>query len=111
MPLELVIASTVGGEENRKIFNNAAQAWNHAFFWNCLRLGGGEPPRNLARQIDEDFGGYARFREQFSQAAVACFGSGCAWLVSRSDKLHILATSHAATSITIGSATPLAHHA
>jgi Fe-Mn family superoxide dismutase len=106
MPLELVIASTVGGEEDRKIFNNAAQAWNHTFFWNCLRPGGGEPPRKLAAQIDADFGGYAGFREQFSKAAVECFGSGWAWLVSRSGKLEILATANAATPITMG-ATPL----
>lgn len=107
MPLELVIASTVGGEENRKIFNNAAQAWNHAFFWNCLRpKGGGVPPRALAKQIEDDFGGQAGFREQFSEAAVDCFGSGWAWLVSRSGKLEILTTSNAATPITMG-ATPL----
>ena len=107
MALELVIASTVGGEENRKIFNNAAQAWNHTFFWNCLRPnGGGAAPGRIAKQIDADFGGYAQFREQFSQAAVDCFGSGWAWLVARSGKLEILATSNAATPITMG-ATPL----
>src|SRR5258708_17963102 len=70
MPLELVIASTVGGEENRKIFNNAAQAWNHTFFWNCLRPGGGEPPRKLAAQIDGDFRDYAGLREQCSKASL-----------------------------------------
>jgi len=107
MPLELVIASTVGGEENRKIFNNAAQAWNHTFFWNCLKPNaGGEPPRKLAKQIDEDFGGYANFREQYAKAAVECLGSGWAWLAARSGKLEILATSNAATPITMG-ATPL----
>ena len=96
MALELVIASTVGGEENRKIFNNAAQAWNHTFFWNCLRPnGGGAAPGRIAKQIDADFGGYATFREQFSKAAVDCFGSGWAWLVARSGKLEILATSNA----------------
>jgi Fe-Mn family superoxide dismutase len=107
MPLELVVASTVGGEENKKIFNNAAQAWNHTFFWSCLRpKAGGEPPRQLAKQIDEDFGGYAKFREEFSKAAVECFGSGWAWLVARSGKLEILATSNAGTPITMG-ATPV----
>ena len=107
MPLELVIASSVGGEENRKIFNNAAQAWNHTFFWNCLRpKGGGAPTKSIAKRIDHDFGGYASFREQFAKAAVECFGSGWAWLVSRSGKLEILATSNAGTPITMG-ATPL----
>jgi Fe-Mn family superoxide dismutase len=107
MALELVIASTVGGEENRKIINNAAQAWNHTFFWSCLRPnGGGAAPGRIAKQIDADFGGYATFREQFSKAAVDCFGSGWAWLVARSGKLEILATSNAATPITMG-ATPL----
>ena len=107
MPLELVIASTVGGEENRKIFNNAAQAWNHAFFWNCLRAGGGKAPRaRLGEKIDEHFGGHAKFKKQFSEAAVECFGSGWAWLAARSGKLEILTTSNAGTPITMG-ATPL----
>ena len=107
MPLEHVIASTVGNEETQKIFNNAAQAWNHTFFWSCLKPGaGGEPPKALARPIEESFGGYAQFKEKFSQAAIDCFGSGWAWLVARGDKLEILSTSNAGTPITMG-ATPL----
>ena len=106
MPLEQVIAASVGGEETQKIFNNAAQAWNHAFFWKCLKPGGGEPGRAIARRIDESFGGYAQFKEQFSKAAVDDFGSGWAWLVARGDKLEILATSNAANPLTMG-ATPL----
>jgi Fe-Mn family superoxide dismutase len=107
MPLEHVIAATVGNEETQKIFNNAAQAWNHTFFWSCLKpRAGGEPSRALARPIDEAFGSYAQFKEQFSKAAVDCFGSGWAWLVARGDKLEILATSNAHTPITMG-ATPL----
>jgi Fe-Mn family superoxide dismutase len=107
MPLEHVIAATVGGGDTQKIFNNAAQAWNHAFFWNCLKPGGGgQPSRTLAPQIDAAFGGYDSFKEQFSKAAVGCFGSGWAWLVARGDKLEILATSNAQTPITMG-ATPL----
>jgi Fe-Mn family superoxide dismutase len=107
LPLEHVIAATVGGEETQKIFNNAAQHWNHTFFWNCLapRVGG-NPSRGLAKRIDESFGGYAQFREQFSKAAVECFGSGWAWLVERGGALEILATSNAGTPITRG-ATPL----
>jgi len=107
MPLEHVIASTVGNQETQKIFNNAAQAWNHTFFWSCLKPGaGGEPPKALAGLIEESFGGYAQFKEKFSQAAVDCFGSGWAWLVARGDKLEILSTSNAGTPITMG-ATPL----
>jgi len=107
LPLEHVIAATVGNEETQKIFNNAAQAWNHTFFWNCLQpRAGGEPPRSMAKRIEAAFGGYDAFREQFSKAAVECFGSGWAWLVARGDKLEILATSNAATPITMG-ATPL----
>ncbi len=107
MPLDHVIAATVGGAESQKIFNNAAQAWNHAFFWSCLRPGGGgEPERNIAKRLEADFGGYAPFRERFAQAAVDCFGSGWAWLVARGDKLEVLATSNAGTPLTMG-ATPL----
>lgn len=107
MPLELVIASTVGGEENRKIFNNAAQAWNHTFFWNSLRpAGASKPGSKIGKKIDEDFGDYAKFKEQLATAAVECFGSGWAWLVARSGKLEIVTTSNAGTPITMG-ATPL----
>ena len=107
MPLEQVIAATVGSEESKKIFNNAAQAWNHAFFWKCMKpRGGGEPPKAMAKRIDESFGGYAQFKEQFSKAAVDTFGSGWAWLVARGEKLEIVSTSNAGTPITMG-ATPL----
>ena len=107
MPLEQVIAASVGGEDTKKIFNNAAQTWNHTFFWNCLAPGaGGEPPKAIAKAIEESFGGYAQFKEQFSRTAVDTFGSGWAWLVARGDKLEILSTSNAATPITMG-ATPL----
>jgi superoxide dismutase, Fe-Mn family len=106
MPLEHVIAASVGSEETKKIFNNAAQAWNHAFFWKCLKPGGGEPGRAIARRIDESFGGYAQFKEKFSKAAVDDFGSGWVWLVARGDKLEILATSNAGNPLTMG-ATPL----
>ncbi len=83
MPLEHVIAATVGNAESQKIFNNAAQAWNHTFFWNCLKpRAGGEPPKAIGRRIEESFGGYAPFKEQFSKAAVETFGSGWAWLVA-----------------------------
>ena len=107
LPLEHVIAASVGGDETQKIFHNAAQAWNHAFFWSCLKPhAGGEPPKAIARRLEESFGGLAPFKEQFSKAAAECFGSGWAWLVSRGDKLEILATADAGTPLTMG-ATPL----
>jgi len=107
MPLEQVIAATVGNAEMAKIFNNAAQTWNHTFFWNCLRPNGaGEPPRKIARLIDESFGGAPQFKEKLAQAAVDQFGSGWAWLVARGGKLEVIATSNAQTPITMG-ATPL----
>jgi Fe-Mn family superoxide dismutase len=107
LPLEQVIQETASGEENRKLFNNAAQTWNHTFFWNCLKPGGGgKPSGKLASRIDSDLGGYDGFRENFAKAAIECFGSGWAWLVDRGGKLEIVATSNAGTPITAG-ATPL----
>jgi Fe-Mn family superoxide dismutase len=107
MPLEQVITASAGGEDTKKIFNNAAQTWNHTFFWNCLAPGaGGEPSKAIARQIEESFGGFPQFKEKFSQTAVDTFGSGWAWLVARGDKLEILSTSNAGTPLTMG-ATPL----
>ena len=104
MPLDHIVAATVGGGENQKIFNNAAQTWNHTFFWNCLTpAGGGKPSGDLASRIESDFGGFDQFKEKFAQAAVDCFGSGWAWLVAR-DKLEVMATSNAATPITMGAA-------
>jgi Fe-Mn family superoxide dismutase len=107
LPLEQIVTATAGNAENAKIFNNAAQAWNHTFFWDSLRPGGGgEPPREIAGRIDDAFGGYAGFKEKFAQAAVDQFGSGWAWLVARGDKLEVMSTANAQTPITMG-ATPL----
>jgi len=108
MPLEHVIASTVGSEESRKIFNNAAQAWNHAFFWNCLKPGAGKPPRSIEKRLEDGFGGIEKFNEEFSNAAIECFGSGWAWLVDRNGKLEVIATSNAGTPITMGASPILA---
>ncbi len=107
LPLEDVIAQAAGDAGNKKIFNNAAQHWNHSFFWNCLSpKGGGNPSGELARRIDADLGGIDSFRQAFEKSAVECFGSGWAWLVERDGKLEILSTANAATPITLG-ATPL----
>ncbi|MCR4414143.1 MAG: superoxide dismutase [Thermoguttaceae bacterium] len=68
------------------IFNNAAQVWNHTFFWHCLSpKGGGRPEGKLAKAIDENFGSFAKFQEQFTDTAVKLFGSGWAWLVQGQD--------------------------
>ena len=107
MSLEQVIRETAGKPESQKVFNNAAQTWNHTFFWNCLRPGaGGKPSGDVAQRIDRDLGGYDKFRERFAQAAVDCFGSGWAWLADRGGKLEIVATSNADNPLTKG-ATPL----
>ena len=97
MPLESIIKKASGG-----IFNNAAQVWNHTFYWHCLSpQGGGEPTGALAEAIHESFGSFAAFKEQFTQAAITTFGSGWAWLVQdEQNKLKIISTSNAATPLT-----------
>jgi len=84
------------------MFNNAAQVWNHTFYWNSLSpKGGGEPTGKLADAIKKAFGGFAQFKEEFTKTAVGTFGSGWAWLVQRADGgLALVSTSNAATPIT-----------
>ncbi|MFT4198114.1 MAG: Fe-Mn family superoxide dismutase [Pseudoxanthomonas sp.] len=103
LPLEQIVRKSQGG-----MFNNAAQVWNHGFYWNCLSpKGGGEPSGRLAELIQQAFGGFARFKEEFTQVAVATFGSGWAWLVQRPDgALALVSTANAATPLT-GEDTPL----
>jgi Fe-Mn family superoxide dismutase len=85
------------------IFNNAAQVWNHTFYWNCMKPhGGGEPDGKLADAIRRDFGSFEAFKEAFSKAAVSLFGSGWAWLVKSGDKLEIVQTSNAGNPMTSG---------
>lgn len=95
--LEEIIKTSSGG-----IFNNAAQVWNHSFYWNCLSpTGGKEPTGELAQQIIQTFGSFQAFKELFSKTAIATFGSGWAWLVKNPDKsLAIISTSNAATPMT-----------
>ncbi|MGQ0546310.1 MAG: superoxide dismutase, partial [Betaproteobacteria bacterium] len=90
------------------LFNNAAQAWNHAFFWRSLRpRAQAAPPRGtLAARLDADFGGHGRFVEAFKAAALGVFGSGWAWLVEQSGELRIMTTSNADTPLLSGQ-TPL----
>jgi Fe-Mn family superoxide dismutase len=78
------------------LFNNAAQTWNHTFFWNCLSPnGGGKPTGAVAERIDADFGSYDEFRTQLTQAGITQFGSGWAWLVENNGKLEVVKTPNA----------------
>jgi Fe-Mn family superoxide dismutase len=99
LPLEDIVKRSSGG-----VFNNAAQVWNHTFFWNCLSPnGGGAPGGKLAESIDKAFGSFDQFRERFTQTAVTTFGSGWAWLVKNADgSLDIVSTSNAGTPMTDG---------
>lgn len=97
LSLEDIIRKAQGG-----MFNNAAQVWNHSFYWNCLAPNaGGEPTGAVADAINKAFGSFAQFKEQFTQTALTTFGSGWAWLVQRADgSLALLSTSNAATPLT-----------
>jgi len=105
MPLEEVIRAA-HAEKNQKLFNNAAQIWNHTFYWNCLAPKGGKPAGALAKRIESDLGGLDAFNKAFAKAAVETFGSGWAWLVDKGGKLEIVSTSNAGTPLTTD-ATPL----
>jgi Fe-Mn family superoxide dismutase len=97
MDLVSIVKKAQGG-----MFNNAAQIWNHTFYWNSLSpKAGGEPSGKLADAIKKAFGGFAQFKDDFSKLAAGTFGSGWAWLVQRADgSLGIVSTSNAATPIT-----------
>lgn len=101
--LDSIVKSASGG-----VFNNAAQHWNHSFYWNCLKPdGGGDPSGELATMINDTFGSMDAFREKFTAAAATTFGSGWAWLVRNADgSLEITSTSNAGNPMTSGQ-TPL----
>lgn len=103
LPLEDIVRSSQGS-----LFEAAAQAWNHAFFWQCLHpRAGGEPHGALAERITHQFGDVQKLREEFNRAALAVFGSGWAWLVQHPDgRLAIVTTRNAGTPLT-GNSTPL----
>lgn len=101
MDLEKIILSS--HNSNGAIFNNAAQIWNHSFFWYSISPnGGGAPSGLIAEQITKDFGSYDAFADEFKKAAVSQFGSGWAWLVYNGKKLEIVKTANAETPITKG---------
>jgi Fe-Mn family superoxide dismutase len=103
MPLESLVKATARQSDHTAIFNNAAQAWNHAFYWKSLRpKGGGEPPAELKRLMETSFGGVEQCKKELSKAAVAQFGSGWAWLVQEGEKLKIVKTPDAMTPLIEG---------
>ena len=99
LSLEDIIMKSSGG-----VFNNAAQVWNHSFYWNCLSpTGGGAPTGALAAAIDAKFGSFEEFKKLFNQSGATNFGSGWTWLVKNADgSLEIFNTSNAGTPITSG---------
>lgn len=103
LSLEEIVVKSLGG-----IFNNAAQIWNHTFYWNNLAPNaGGEPTGELADAINVTFGSFAKFKEEFTKTAVTTFGAGWAWLVKNPDgSLALVSTSNAGCPLTAGQ-TPL----
>ena len=102
MPLEEVVKRAAKSEKDKAIFNNAGQAWNHDFYWKSMAPKGDEPTGRIKDLLQSSFGGLKEFKEAFTKAAVAQFGSGWAWLVKGNDgKLKITTTSNADS--------PLAH--
>jgi len=106
--LEEVIRETSGRPDRTAMFNNAAQVWNHDFFWQCMKKGGGGKPApgKLLTMIEASFGSFERFANAFRTAAASLFGSGYTWLVQEGDALKIVQTSNADTPIVHGQ-TPL----
>ncbi|MDX2027515.1 MAG: superoxide dismutase [Alphaproteobacteria bacterium] len=101
--LETIIEDSFEDEKNKGIFNNAAQVWNHSFFWNCMKPGGGGAPKGeMARHIDAAFGSYEDFAKKFKETAVDQFGSGWAWLILDQGKLNIIKTPNAVNPLSYG---------
>ena len=102
--LEEIIKTSTGG-----VFNNAAQIWNHTFYWHCLSPnGGGEPTGALADAINKAFGSFAEFKDAFTRSAIGNFGSSWTWLVKKADgSLAIVNTSNAGCPLTEAGTTPL----
>ena len=101
--LEEVIQIAFKDSSKIGIFNNAAQVWNHTFFWHCLKpAGGGEPTGELAAKINQDFGSFDKFKEEFSNAAATQFGSGWAWLVDDGGTLKVMKTPNAENPLAYG---------
>ncbi len=95
MPLEKIMRATAGLPEKSVVFNNAAQTWNHTFYWRSMKPGGSEPPTKLREKIDAAFGGVDACKKELASAAVGQFGSGWAWLVVDGGKLKVVKTANA----------------
>jgi Fe-Mn family superoxide dismutase len=103
LSLEKIIAATAGKTDKTAIFNNAAQTWNHTFYWHSLKPnGGGEPPAALKQAIEAAFGSVDACKTELATAATTQFGSGWAWLVVDGDKLKVVKTSNADLPLTMG---------
>ncbi|MBK9115744.1 MAG: superoxide dismutase [Betaproteobacteria bacterium] len=101
--LEKIIAETAGKADRAAIFNNAAQIWNHTFYWHSLRAnGGGKPTGKVAQMIEASFGGYDNFRKELSATTVSQFGSGWGWLVVDGGALKVVKTGNAEVPFTKG---------
>jgi Fe-Mn family superoxide dismutase len=102
-PLEKIILEVAGKADKVGIFNNAAQVWNHTFYWHCMKKnGGGMPTGKLLDVVETQFQGFDNFKKEFSQAAMTQFGSGWAWLVKDKDQLKIVKTANAEVPLTQG---------
>ncbi|MDY6857387.1 MAG: superoxide dismutase [Thermodesulfobacteriota bacterium] len=96
LPLEEIILDTAGSTEKTAIFNNAAQVWNHTFYWKSMTpKGGGEPPIALKREMEASFGSVEACKKELASAATSQFGSGWAWLVLDGGKLKVVKTANA----------------
>jgi Fe-Mn family superoxide dismutase len=103
LPLEKIVIATAGNSDKTAIFNNAAQTWNHSFYWQCLRpKGGGEPPPALKQKIVAAFGSVDACKKELATAAATQFGSGWAWLVLEGDKLKVIKSANAETPLAKG---------
>jgi Fe-Mn family superoxide dismutase len=103
LPLENVILRSAAQPAQAAVFNNAAQVWNHTFYWQSLRpRGGGEPPAALKHRIEEAFGSVAACKKELTTAALAQFGSGWAWLVADGERLRVVRTNNAELPLTQG---------
>lgn len=103
---DIVRAADEKGDQG--LFNNAAQSWNHIFYWNCMAPNaGGKPNGDLAKAIDDAFGDFDGFKKAFSDAGATQFGSGWAWLVAKGGKLEVRKTPNAETPLTEKGVTPL----
>jgi Fe-Mn family superoxide dismutase len=101
--LENIIKRTAGDAAKSGVFNNAAQVWNHTFYWESMKPNGGGPPTGkTAEKINADLGGYQKFVEQFKNAGLTQFGSGWAWLVLNNGRLEVIKTANADTPIAHG---------